>query len=135
MAHGAAGLGCAVGMRRAGQMALGFGGIAVMTVALRMTGVTNATTVALSYLLVVLFVASLGEVSTAAVTSVAAMLCFNYFFLPPIGTFTIADPHNWVALFAFLVVSVVPSRLSASPRAQPQEPLGRRNSLPRPSAL
>jgi two-component system sensor histidine kinase KdpD len=112
-------------------MVLGVGGIAVMTTALRMTGVTNATTIALSYLLVVLFVASLGEVVTAAVTSVAAMLCFNYFFLPPVGTFTVADPHNWVALFAFLIVSIVASRLSASARARAQEALDRRNELTR----
>ena len=58
----------------------------------------NATTIALAYLLVILFVASLGDVIVAVATSVVATLCFNFFFLPPLGTFTIADPHNWVAL-------------------------------------
>ena len=43
---------------------------------------------------------------------------FNYFFLPPVGTFTIADPQNWVALFAFLAVSLVASNLSAVARAR-----------------
>ena len=109
----------------------GFGGIAAMTAALRLLGVANATTIALSYLLVVLFVASLGDVVTAVVTSVTAMLCFNFFFMPPVGTFTIADPQNWVALVAFLVVSVVASRLSTSARAKAQEALDRRNELTR----
>src|SRR5436190_890108 len=102
-----------------------------MTAALRLLGVANATTIALSYLLVVLFVASLGDVVTAVVTSVTAMLCFNFFFMPPVGTFTIADPQNWVALVAFLVVSVVASRLSTSARAKAQEALDRRNELTR----
>ena len=48
------------------------------------------------------------------VASVAGMLCFNFFFIPPIGTFTIADPQNWVAFFAFVVTAVIASHLSAS---------------------
>jgi two-component system, OmpR family, sensor histidine kinase KdpD len=121
----------AVRIRRLGPLALGLGGVAAMTGGLRMAGVTNATTVALSYLLVVLFVASLGDILSAVVTSVAAMLCFNYFFLPPVGTFTVADPQNWIALFAFLAVSVVASRLSTAARAKAQEALDRRNELTR----
>ena len=35
------------------------------------------------------------------------MLILNFFFLPPVGTFTIADPQNWIALIVFLVVAVV----------------------------
>jgi two-component system sensor histidine kinase KdpD len=118
-------------MRAAGPLLMGLGGIAAMTAALRSLGVTNATTVALSYLLVVLFVASLGNTVIAVATSVGAMLCFNYFFLPPVGTFTVADPQNWIALFAFLAVSIVASRLSASARAKAQEALERRNELTR----
>jgi K+-sensing histidine kinase KdpD len=48
--------------------------------------------------------------------SVIATLAFNYFFLPPIGTFTIADPQNWIALFAFLVTAVTASELSERAR-------------------
>jgi two-component system sensor histidine kinase KdpD len=102
-----------------------------MTAVLRAADVVNATTIALAYLLVVLFAASLADVVSAVVTSAAAMLCFNYFFLPPVGTFTVADPHNWVALFAFLIVSIVASRLSASARAQAQAAMDRRNELTR----
>jgi two-component system sensor histidine kinase KdpD len=102
-----------------------------MTAALRLLGVTNATTIALSLLLVVLFVASLGDTIVAVATAVVAILCFNYFFLPPVGTFTLSDSQNWIALVAFLVVSVVASRLSASVRAKAQEALDRRNELTR----
>jgi K+-sensing histidine kinase KdpD len=104
----------------------GLAGVAAMTAALGLAGVANATTIALSYLLVVLFVASLGDIVIAVGTSLAAILCFNFFFLPPVGTFAIADSQNWVALSAFLVVSIVASRLSTAARAKAQEALDRR---------
>ena len=44
---------------------------------------------------------------------------------------TIADPQNWVALFAFLAVSLVASNLSAVARARTQEAVGRRDELAR----
>ena len=72
----------------------------------------STTTVALAYLLVVLFVASVWGRTPAMVASVLAMLCFNFFFLPPIHTFTIADPQNWVALSAFLITGVTAGQLS-----------------------
>jgi two-component system sensor histidine kinase KdpD len=106
-------------------------GVAVVTAGFRAAGITNATTIALAYLLVTLFVASLGDLSVAVATSVIATLCFNYFFLPPVGTFTIADPHNWIALVSFLIVSTVASRLSASAQARAREALDRRNELTR----
>ena len=67
----------------------------------------------------------------AVVTSVAAMLAFNFFFLPPVGAFTIADPQNWIALIAFLAVSLVASNLSAVARARTQEAVERRDELAR----
>jgi two-component system sensor histidine kinase KdpD len=59
------------------------------------------------------------------------MLCLNFFFLPPIHTFAIADPHNWIALFAFLAVSLVASNLSAVAQARTEEAVGRRDELAR----
>ncbi len=58
----------------------------------------SPTTVALAFLLVVLGTATVGRLWAAIVVSVAAMLTLNFFFLPPLGTFTIADPQNWIAL-------------------------------------
>jgi two-component system sensor histidine kinase KdpD len=48
----------------------------------------------------------------------ASVLAYNFFFLPPIYTFTIADPENVVALFFFAVVAVIASNLAARVRAQ-----------------
>jgi two-component system sensor histidine kinase KdpD len=93
--------------------------------------VTNTTTVALTFLLLILLVAAASRLWVAILTSVAAMLSFNYFFIPPTGTFTIADPNNWVALGAFLVVGVVASNLSSRVRAQAREALARRDELAR----
>jgi two-component system sensor histidine kinase KdpD len=73
----------------------------------------NATTAGFLYLVAVLLIATKGGIVESTVASVAAMLCFNFFFLPPIGTLTIADPQNWVALFAFLATSLTASQLSA----------------------
>jgi K+-sensing histidine kinase KdpD len=87
----------------------------------RVLHVTNTTTVALTFLLVVLVVATTSPLRAAVVTSVVAMLCFNYFFLPPFGTFRIEDPENWVALFTFLAVSLVASNLSSVARRRAEE--------------
>ncbi|AWN49330.1 two-component sensor histidine kinase [Methylobacterium terrae] len=54
--------------------------------------------------------------SLAAV--LASSLAYNFFFLPPLYTFTIADPTNVVALFFFTLVAVVVSNLAARVRAE-----------------
>lgn len=89
----------------------------------------NATTAALYMLLAVLATAAWWGLSESIFISVAGVLVFNYFFLPPLGTFTIAEPENWVALFAFLVVAVTASQLSASAKHRAQEATARRNEI------
>ncbi len=91
----------------------------------------NATTVALAYLLAILAVSTVWGLAVAVVMSVAAVLAFNYFFLPPIGTFTIADPQNWIALFAFLTVSVIASHLSSRARQRAEDASARRREIER----
>lgn len=81
----------------------------------------NQTTVALALLLVVLFVATFVGRRPALVASVLGMLGFNYFFLPPYGTLTIADPQNWIALTAFLVTAITAGQLSARARRRAEE--------------
>ena len=54
----------------------------------------------------------------ALYTSIVSMLAFNFFFLPPLYTFTISDPENVVALFFFLIVAVIASNLTARVRSQ-----------------
>jgi K+-sensing histidine kinase KdpD len=81
----------------------------------------NSTTVALAFLLVVLAVAILWGSRPALIASVLAMLCFNFFFLPPFYTFTIADPQNWVALTAFFVTALAVGQLSARAKRRAEE--------------
>jgi len=50
--------------------------------------------------------------------AIAGMLAYNFFFLPPLYTFTVADPENVLALFFFLIVAVIVSNLTARTRAQ-----------------
>jgi two-component system sensor histidine kinase KdpD len=119
---------------RADVVALGLGlsGIAAVTLTYsRWSQTSNSTTVSMSFLIVVLLVAATAHLWVAIATSIAAMLCFNYFFLPPLATFTIADPTNWVALFAFLAASLIASNLSAAARDRAEEALERRNELAR----
>ena len=78
----------------------------------------NQTTVALSFLLAILAVSAVWGMTVSVLMSLAAILFFNFFFLPPVGTLTVADPQNWVALLAFLVTSTVGSRLSSRIRQE-----------------
>src|SRR5436309_2346099 len=83
----------------------------------------NQTTVALSFLLAILAVSAVWGMAVSVFMSVLAMLSFNYFFLPPVGTFTVVDPQNWVALFAFLITSITGSQLSSRIRKEADEAL------------
>src|ERR1700736_3726591 len=91
----------------------------------------NQTTVALSFLLAILAVSAVWGMAVSVFMSIVAMLTFNYLFLPPVGTFTIADPQNWVALFAFLVTSIMGSQLSARIRQEADEAHHRRREVER----
>ena len=97
----------------------------------RTLGILNPTIAALSLLTIVLGVASVSTRRLAVAASIVAVLAFNFFFLPPVFTFTIADPQNWVALFVFLAVSLVASSLSAAVRARAREAVSRRDELTR----
>ncbi|MGA2881091.1 MAG: SpoIIE family protein phosphatase [Bryobacteraceae bacterium] len=73
----------------------------------------NEMTVALAMLLVVLLVAAVWERWPGLLASVLGMLCLNYFFLPPIYSFTIEDPKNWIALSAFFISALTAGGLSS----------------------
>lgn len=81
----------------------------------------NHTTVALGLLLTVLFVAAAWGSKPAVVASLLGVACFNFFYLPPVGTFNVADPHNWIALFAFLVTAITAGQLSARVKRRAEE--------------
>jgi len=81
----------------------------------------NPTTVALTLLLLILSLAARWGLAYAVAVSIAAALCYNFLFLPPVGTLTIEDPQNWIALLAFLSTSVIASRLSTRIRQEAKE--------------
>jgi two-component system, OmpR family, sensor histidine kinase KdpD len=57
--------------------------------------------------------------------SVAASLCYNFFFLPPVHTFTITDPNNVAAFFFFMLIAILVSNLTARVRTQADTAIGR----------
>lgn len=91
----------------------------------------NHTTVALMFLVTVLLTSAYWGLRYAVVMAVGATAAFNFFFLPPIGTFTIADPQNWVALFAFLVTALVASNLAERARREAEGAKQRRREVER----
>ena len=113
------------------QFAAAFGIVVGITALYRKALPVNPTTVALTYLLSILAVSTLWGMAVSVAMSVAAMLAFNYFFLPPVGTFTIADPQNWVALFAFLVVAVLASHLATRARQRAADAFARQRDIER----
>jgi two-component system sensor histidine kinase KdpD len=78
----------------------------------------NPTTVALTLLLAVLVIAAAWGLRYAVVTALVATAVFNFFFLPPIGTFTIASTQNWIALGVFLASAIIASQLSDRARRE-----------------
>jgi two-component system, OmpR family, sensor histidine kinase KdpD len=111
-----------------------------LTAALSVGGITligyrwihlNPTTIALAFLLGVLGISAFWGLRQAVFMSAIATLAFNYFFLPPIGTFNIAEPQNWIALFAFLVTAVTASELSERARRGARAAIERRQELER----
>ena len=83
-------------------------------IGLQFGAVANAPTVGFGFLILVLLSAFFGDLTVAITTSIVATLCFNFFFLPPIGTFTISAFDDWISLAAFLLTAIAISRLTSS---------------------
>lgn len=107
---------------------LALGGTALVTAAGRAMDV-NANAAGFAFLIVVLVASVRGSLLGGMVASIAATLCYNYFFFPPLYTFTIHEAANWVALAAFLVTSVTVSRLVIAARVQAERAEQRRNEV------
>lgn len=57
--------------------------------------------------------------------SIAASLAYNFFFLPPVYTFTITDPTNVAAFFFFMLIAILVSNVAARVRTQADTAIGR----------
>jgi two-component system sensor histidine kinase KdpD len=77
----------------------------------------NPTTVGFAYLLAVVFLSMWSGLRGGILASLLATLAYNYFFLPPRFTFHVDDPRNWVALTAFVVSSLLVTRIVLAARA------------------
>lgn len=64
-------------------------------------------------------------------TSIIAVVCLNYFFVPPTFTFVVADPENWVALGAFEFTALIVSRLSHRAQTRAAEAIAERHDSER----
>lgn len=91
----------------------------------------NSATAAFTYLLLILILATRVGLRESIIASFASMLAYNFFFLPPIGTLTIADPQNWIALLTFLATAIVASHLSSHARQKAEEAGARQQELQR----
>ncbi|HKQ75345.1 MAG TPA: DUF4118 domain-containing protein [Blastocatellia bacterium] len=97
-------------------------GVAAVTASLApFEGRLSPTTVALALLLIVLFAATGWGSRPALVAALLGVVCFNFFFLPPLHTFAIAHPQNWVALAAFLITALVAGELSSRAKRRAEE--------------
>lgn len=104
-------------------------GLAAIVAIYRLIAPVSPTTVALTLLLYILVLAARWGLSYAVLASIAASACFNFFFLPPVGTFTIAETQNWVALFAFLGTAIIASHLSNRIRTEARQAKAREREL------
>ena len=91
----------------------------------------NPATVGFTLLLAILIISAAWGLRYAIILSVVATLAYNFFFLPPLGTFTISDPQNWVALGAFLFTAVIASQLAERARREALNAVRRRYELER----
>jgi len=97
------------------------GAIGAIVIALRLLPDSSPTTAALVLLLVVLGAATQGRLRVATLVSLIATVAFNFFFIPPIHTFTVVGTQNWVALIVFLTVAIIASNLSAAAQERARE--------------
>src|SRR5947209_13547368 len=105
--------------------------VVAVTVVFKETARINATTVGFAYLITILIIAASWGIAESVLASVVATFCFNYFFLPPVGTWAISDPENLVALVAFLFSSLIASDLSNRAKRRTAEASTRRIEMER----
>jgi two-component system, OmpR family, sensor histidine kinase KdpD len=105
--------------------------VAAITFFYRRVLPVNPTTVGFSFLLAVLVISAAWGLRYAVLLAIGSTLAYNFFFFPPYGTFTIADPQNWVALGAFVITAVIASQLAERARREALKAIDRRRELER----
>ena len=112
-------------LRYAGALTL----VGVVTAADYLLFHFNSAAAGFTYLLLILGIATRGKLPEAILACFAAVVCYDYFFLPPVLTFTIGVEEDWVALFGLLITAVTASELSARVRKRADEASARRREM------
>jgi two-component system, OmpR family, sensor histidine kinase KdpD len=97
--------------------------------------VAPAVSLGVVYLPAVLVISAYWGLWLGLLTSLVSAAAFNWFHIPPVGQFTIADSRNWVALGAFAIVAAVTSTIAELARARAAEAEGRREEADLAAAL
>jgi K+-sensing histidine kinase KdpD len=105
--------------------------VAVVWLMGRLTPHANLTTVALALVVAVTVCAVNWGSGPALVAAALSGLSFNYFFIPPVHTWHIADPQNWIAFSAFCVSALLVGHLFARARAEAEAAESRRIEIER----
>lgn len=102
-------------LARVGGYVAGLGAVVLVSLVIGFVlGRTHIANISMVYLIAVLATAVVFGSGPAVVASVAAFLIFNWFFVEPLHTFTVADPTEWIALLLFLATAVITGQLAAS---------------------
>lgn len=101
---------------------IALGAVGLVTIAIGIIEISfQIANLSMLYLLAVLAAASFGGRGPAIVASVSAFLAFDWFFVQPVHTFTVADPEEWFALILFLVTATITGQLAADQRRRAAE--------------
>ncbi|MDP9319665.1 MAG: DUF4118 domain-containing protein [Chloroflexota bacterium] len=97
-------------------------GVVVMSLLIGLVfGTVRVANISMLYLIVVLLAATRLGSGPAIFASIVAFLTFDWFFVPPEHTFTVADPDEWVSLLLFLFTAVITGELAADQRRRAHE--------------
>src|SRR5215204_7559320 len=100
--------------------------VALATVAgLVLTSLVRLPNVSMVFLLAVLFAAARFGLWPALFASGLSFLAYNFFFIEPLHTFSVAEPHEWLTLFVLLAVAVLTSAIAGRARDQARTALER----------
>ncbi len=122
--------------RRATGVAAAIIAVALATLAIYpLERVAQVSSLGVVYLPAVLLISTYWGLSLGLLTSLLSAAAFNFFHLPPVGRWTIADSRNWVALAAFTVVAVTASTIAELARSRAMEAERRRAEADLAAAL
>ena len=108
-------------------LVVAIGSVALCTLAVYpLRTVAPAVSLGVVYLLAVIGVSTFWGFRLGLLTAFASAVAFNFFHIPPVGRFTIAEAQNWVALAVFFVVAAIASTLAELARSRAQDAVARR---------